>query len=85
MNLNKYYKPHQLAVLKSRIKSALSVGGAVRAIVSDGRLQITNDNWVTTNFNYSAVDSNNELEPYSKTELNEVFTYLLIECKSEIY
>lgn len=85
MNINKYYTPHQLVGLKSRIKSALLVEGATRAIVSDGRLRITNDKWVTHSFNYSAVDSNNELVSYSKTELNEVFTHLLIECKSEIY
>lgn len=85
MNLDKYYTTHQLAVVKSRIKSALLVDGSVRAIVSDGRLQITNDKRVTTNFNYSAVDYNNELVSYSKTELNDVFTHLLIECKSEIY
>ena len=85
MKLSNYYTPHQLAVLKSRIKSALLVEGATRVIVSDGRLRITNDKWVTTNFNYSAVDYNNELVSYSTTELNEVFTHLLIECKSEIY
>tara|TARA_R100001594_G_scaffold133445_2_gene174164 strand:+ start:1217 stop:1468 length:252 start_codon:yes stop_codon:yes gene_type:complete len=83
MNLSNYYNSRQLAVVKSRIKSALLVEGSVRAIISEGSLKITNDagDWlyVTTIFNYNAVGIK------SKNKLNDVLAHLLIECKSEIY